>query len=130
MAQTQQPSPSVLLAVGIQAGAGAGNATGAVTAEEDAREIPVGWVVRDGYFFFPTGKGLDYLCLGRGGACGRYCRSSVSLFLITVVNILYVFWDMITELVNWLIFVEIWILCVYMCMYTYQYFLPYENCNT
>lgn len=50
---TRQPGPSVVLAVGIQAGAagiragaGAGNATGAVTGEEDAREIPDDRVVR------------------------------------------------------------------------------------
>lgn len=79
----------MLLAVGIQACAGVGNATGVVTAEEDTREIPIALDSQKLIFlFFPTGKSLrlpsDW---GRGeGGC---CSSSVS-FLITVVNMSYV----------------------------------------
>lgn len=56
----------MLHTVGIQACAGVGNATGAVTAEEDTREIPVHWVEID-TSFSPQGKVLDYPLNAEGG---------------------------------------------------------------
>lgn len=57
-------------AVGIQAGAGAGNATGVVTAEEDAREIPVALGSQRWIFLFPHRESLRLPLMGLGGGGG------------------------------------------------------------
>lgn len=65
----------MLLAVGIQACAGVGNATGVVTAEEDTREIPVALDRQRLIFLFsPQGKVLDYPLIGGGrGVLQFFC---------------------------------------------------------
>lgn len=78
--------PWVLLAVAFRPVLGQGMPLGLSELRKTRERFLLHWVVREGYFFFPTGKVLDYPLMGVGGCCS----SSVSLFLITVVNMSYV----------------------------------------